>query len=452
MWQKIEKTKYARVIQSSLLLISMMTSANVLRIKTVNFNVKQSDYHIQGFITWDYLSEGSGSISVREISDGYVYVDSLSIECNHPEQLSKQSNLHLVKLDIYGNKIWEKIFDYDGYNNDYSMDLEITSDGGFIVLGMHNTIPRTWFDVIWIVKTDKNGNIKWDRIFNFSSYGFRYVQPNCIKQIDFDRDGFKDGYIIIGETSFSPMHSTGIFIVKTDINGENEQIKFFFDNNPYTSLFGHDFIQLEDAGVIIVGELSQNSIKKTMDGTCLVLKLDSNLNYLNHCLIRDTGFANCIQPMDDGYIILTDSYLVKTNIDGHEIWKKNFGGNYFESTNDDGCIIVGTKTIRVIWGGTFSALDCIKLLKTDSEGNKKWETYFSTTNRIFYPKSEYPLDARGYHVQQTNDGGYIIAGLGGNETYFRGSWIIKTSGNPKSDVEPGLNKLLNKIFLQNAVK
>ena len=41
----------------------------------------------KGFVTWDYLFEDSGSINVWEISDGY--------------------------------------------NSDYSMDLEITSDGGF---------------------------------------------------------------------------------------------------------------------------------------------------------------------------------------------------------------------------------------------------------------------------------------------------------------------------------
>ena len=136
------------------------------------------------------------------------------------------------------------------------------------------------------------------------------------------------------------------------------------------------------------------------------------------------------QTVDGGYIIVgqTDSfgaggwdvYLVKTNEKGEEEWSKTFGGIdddkgvSVRQTTDSGYIIVGQ---------TGAGLDDIYLIKTDGKGEEEW-------NRTFGGRgSEW-----GFSVQQTTDGGYIIVGwtesfgVGGHDVY-----LIKTNNKGKEE-------------------
>lgn len=98
---------------------------------------------------------------------------------------------------------------------------------------------------------------------------------------------------------------------------------------------------------------------------------------------------------------LVNKFSITTNpvFSRGETFYKTFGGyegdsgNCVQQTSDDGYIIVGYKG------------DCIWLIKTDSAGNKEWNTTLDTTPSPF--NYDYYV---GTYVQQTNDGGYIISG------------------------------------------
>lgn len=102
-----------------------------------------------------------------------------------------------------------------------------------------------------------------------------------------------------------------------------------------------------------------------------------------------------------------------------EQWNKEFGGGYAKSgqqTSDGGYILAGGK---LYGNGSSDAW----LIKTDANGKYQWDKIFGGTN---YDYADY--------VQQTKDGGYIVAGeKGGNAT-----WLIKTD-------EKG-NELWSKTF------
>jgi hypothetical protein len=113
------------------------------------------------------------------------------------------------------------------------------------------------------------------------------------------------------------------------------------------------------------------------------------------------------QTSDGGYIVAgwTDSfglaiqvYLIKTDAYGDTIWTRTYGGPDWEysidvrQTADGGYAVVGSRRIRPgIWD--------VYLIKTDSTGGLQWSKTYGG-NR----------DDRGSSVQQTPDGGYIIAG------------------------------------------
>lgn len=122
-------------------------------------------------------------------------------------------------------------------------------------------------------------------------------------------------------------------------------------------------------------------------------------------------FYSVRQTSDGGYIIsgakypvalsMPDLWLVKTNADGDTLWTRRYGG----SASDIGFSVQQTSDGGYIVAGQADAsspppVASVYLVKTDSDGDTIW------TKK--YGGSAYDL---GYAVEQTSDGGYIITGL-----------------------------------------
>jgi len=139
--------------------------------------------------------------------------------------------------------------------------------------------------------------------------------------------------------------------------------------------------------------------------------------------------ANCIDKCyEGGYIIVgqkvkygSDLYLIRINENGNVLWEKTFGGSGWDvgisvDQTFDGKFIITGYTSSFI---PYSMLD-VWILKVSADGREEWNvTYGHLQN-----------NEAGLSVQETTDGGYIIAGVGRTYQYSADSfWLIKLNAS-----------------------
>ena len=134
------------------------------------------------------------------------------------------------------------------------------------------------------------------------------------------------------------------------------------------------------------------------------------------------------QTSDGGYIIAgwtfsfgnaQQAYLIKTNAGGDTLWTRTYGGagddggGSVQQTSDGGYVIAG-------WTSSFGYGDQVYLIKTDASGDTLWTRSYGGAG-----------DDIALSVQQTFDAGYIVAGYATSFGDSSQVYLIKT--NPSGD-------------------
>jgi len=302
---------------------------------------------------------------------------------------------------------WNKIC--GGSRPDMAYFVQQTNDNGYVITGYTSSFGAGSTD-FWLVKTNWNGNIQWNKTYGGTSRDEAY----CVQQTS---DG---GYIIAGTTRSFGAGFSDFWLVKTDSNGEQIWNKTYGGSRLDDA---YSVQQTDDGGYIAAG--STDSFGSGYKDFWLVKvypNSDMQWNKTYGGLYDDIAYS-VQQTNDEGYIICgytstlagyEDFWLVKTDSNGEQIWNKTYGGEnseyaYFvQQTSDGGYIIAGSTysltTEFDMW-----------LVKTDSSGNMQWNKTYGGL-----------LDEEAYSVRQTIDGGYIIAGFTDSFASNRDIWLIKT--------------------------
>lgn len=246
---------------------------------------------------------------------------------------------------------------------------------------------------LFLMKTDLNGNKEWEQVYGDNGWGWDVKQTN------------DDGYIITGNKDAS-----NLYVVKTDMSGNIIWSNTYGD---VVNIFqnGHEVEQTSDGGYIVAGNFEKNGIRHQL------LKIDSNGAEETSYSIPNT-FSSTVQQISNGkYVAGIDSFLVKLEINLNEEWKKpllptfnNVRITHIRQTQDGGYIATGS--LKSLNGD----MD-IFLVKTNDQGIEEWHQIFGG-----------PDDDVSESVEETQDGAFII---GGSSKSFNGGirefFLIKTN-------------------------
>jgi PKD repeat protein len=119
----------------------------------------------------------------------------------------------LVRTSNAGDILWAK--NYGGTGDDYFVDAEQTSDGGFIAAGQARSFGNTT-GAAYMVKTDAFGAVQWSRAFGAATGG-----GELFRDVIQTADG---GYALCGTYNTSPSVAD-LLLVKVDASGNLQWTK-----------------------------------------------------------------------------------------------------------------------------------------------------------------------------------------------------------------------------------
>ena len=298
-------------------------------------------------------------------------------------------------------------------NDEWGSSVQQTSDGGYIVVGAKST---AFFDIhskrdVWLVKLDDNGLMQWEKTFGTRGNDM----GNAVLQTS------DNGFIITGSAEPIGTEKGNLWIIKTDDQGNKQWDSILGVSSDFES--GSMIIETDDSNYIVVGSVNTSGGGR---GDIWLLKIDAFGNKLWDKSFGDRGhnYADDVVETSDGFVILGSSWipdetngydiwLLKTDKKGELLWDQIFDasdsdhGWSLDQCDDGGFIITGEKD--------HGSDDKVWLIKTDENGNLAWDTSFP---------------GRGDSVQQTSDGGFIIAGYEIDPTPkdYSNGLLIKTDG------------------------
>jgi hypothetical protein len=355
------------------------------------------------FIEWQKSLGGMSydeAFSIQQTTDGGYIVAGASwsndgdITGNHGDV-----DYWVVKLNTAGNIQWQKSL--GGINNDMAFCFQQTVDGGYVIAGWSFSTDG---DVTgnhgngdcWVVKLDTTGNIQWQKCLGGTDGDGAY----SIQQTS---DG---GYVVAGwscstDGDITDHHGTNLcndyWVVKLDTTGNIQWQKCLGGTDGDGA---YSIQQTSDGGYIVAGWSMSNDGDVTGNhgnGDYWVVKLDTlgNIQW-QKCLggIDSDGAYSIQQTSDSGYVVAG--------------W----------SSSNDGDVISNHGIFQDYW-----------IVKLDVAGTIKWQKCLGGT-----------AGDEANSIQQTSDGGYVVAGWSSSTdgdiinhhgtNSYNDCWIVKLTFSP----------------------
>ncbi len=314
---------------------------------------------VTGEVVWEKTFGGSSDDDgefIIEDTDGSFFLSG--------ETRSKgagRGDFWVIKTDPDGNVIWDRTF--GGEENEIPRSMIRATDGGFAIIG--NTTANDVSD-IWLVRISNLGNIIWSEMYGragFDAAGSVTESAN-------------EGFVLSGSsTALAPERTSG-WLIRVGSSGDTVWSNFYGDR-------GNDrfitHISTEDGGIAAIGSSGEVG---SSEADIWLVRTDGegSLLWEKRYGGSEREFGNSLIQLEDGGFVLVggtrskgngsnDVWVIRTDANGEIIWDKTYGGveNDFAEdvirTADGGLAIAGDTETNSAGSADFW------FIKTDAEGN-----------------------------------------------------------------------------------
>ena len=301
--------------------------------------------------------------SLQVVSDGYVILG----YSNDPAGAGSY-DMYLVKTDLQGNVVWERRT--GGTEDDRGSNLIALSGGGFLAAGITSSDPDPLQGPrnAYYVTYDAGGNYIWSKKFGLAG---KTVFETYIIEAASD-------YVICGSIGTLDPEVSEIFIVQIDKG--NLDVKYPRTFSSATNQYGKCIQELPDGNLVFCG--TRINAQGLSDVYLQVFAPDLSSVWVEPKIITEAGEASDLMvrnirvaPDNSLAIIGTrtetandDLLLLLTDADGNNPEFILYGDDGYQqgssletAPSDNGWIIVGTNG--------FEDASMMTLMKTDGKGN-----------------------------------------------------------------------------------
>jgi len=351
-------------------------------------------------------------------------------------QSGDYADVYLFKTDSGGDTLWTKTYWESSTNHDWGYSVQQTNDNGYILTGENSSYGGTGRRTAYLIKTDNFGDTLWTKMFG----------DTLIDIIGYSVIQTNDGGYALAGSIWSSQNGLDVYLMKTDNNGDTLWTKSYgrCDNE-----IGYSVQQSTDGGFIISG-ITNSCESDSSRSHVYLLKTDNNGDTLWTKVYRksdhDVGHS-VQQTTDGGYIIAgetnswwgedtRDVYIIKTDNNGDTLWTKTFGGESYDEAY----------SVQQTIDGGYIIAGCTDLTGLGYHSYDVLLLKIDHNGNTLWSKAFGGEDTDiGRSVQQTTDGGYIITGWMFPNTNYADIYLIKTDEN-------GVITSINNIPISNSNK
>jgi hypothetical protein len=300
--------------------------------------------------------------------------------------------------------LWLKAYDFEG-KRDKAKKMIQCPDNSLIMAG-NTALNEKWLNDIWLVKTDSEGKIIWDKTFGDDlDDGINDIAVNALGEI-----------YITGHLGAKSSNTGNPMVLKLDANGK----KIWGKKYPGTDAQSISVAANQD--LILTGYNAQ------VDGNrdFWICRLSPKGDILWSMTFAKKGVAHFATADNTGEIIVVgENWIMKLDQNGALKWEKPFvEGNvaYTGLLNPDGTVIVTGRSYLF----TKESRSDFWIAKYDKAGNLTWEKKYDKNNEF----------DKAYSICKDNTGDLIVAGLTStNKDTDDDLWILRldANGNKKEE-------------------